>query len=711
MFFLEVVGDDNLLFDPSWGFDSYEITIPKKLSFKKGEQGVDSSLSYLLQIQGKNHVIHLRPKKLLLPRHLPVFSYSHQGSLIEDYPHIPNECNYKGSVEGSQESEATLSTCMGGLRGVLNIDSSYYQIEPLRASSNFEHVVYFLSKDELSNQTCGVVDEETDEETTQEEMARISVVYQSYQHQKYLELLMVIDWERYKFVKRNISIVVYDAILMTSIMDTYFQDVRLRIHLRALEVWSTYDRIYMYYPTLAEVLGQFVLYKRSSLHFRFPFDWAHLYIGRVYSDAFGWSWGRACEEFHAGSACSFLDLNILRPATWTAHEVGHCVGMRHDEEYCQCRGRKSCVMGTGRTGFSNCSYVQFVKHAAYKMSYCLSDIPKLGYVAERCGNKIVENKEECDCGSIEECKSDLCCTPDCKLRAGVNCSTGLCCYKCDFLPSGYECRRAENECDLAEYCDGLSGVCPQDSYKQNGTPCKHKGVCFNKGCRSRYTQCQRIFGPSAKEAPHQCYVTVNMIGDQYGNCGIINATRYDRCSRDSTICGRLQCINVKAIPSLPDHNIVLSTYLRADNLTCWGTGYHGAMIPMEIPDIGMVHDGTSCGHNQVCINRTCTDSANLKYDCLPDKCNSRGVCNNKKNCHCLYGWKPPFCEEVGFGGSIDSGPPGPMPDEVPPPYQVLFIMMIRIVLFIISVMFVYFRQLFKKWFHNRLQKKTSQDLT
>ncbi|OBS72455.1 hypothetical protein A6R68_12974 [Neotoma lepida] len=174
MLFLEVVGDD-LLFDPNWGFDSYEITVPKELSFRKREQSVDSSLSYLLQIQGKKHVIHLWPKKLLLPRHLPVFSFTQEGNLVEDYPYLPNECNYVGSVEGSQESEATLSTCMGGLRGILNIDSSFYQIEPLRASSSFEHIVYLLNKDEFSNQTCGVVDEETDEQTAQEEeMARIT---------------------------------------------------------------------------------------------------------------------------------------------------------------------------------------------------------------------------------------------------------------------------------------------------------------------------------------------------------------------------------------------------------------------------------------------------------------------------------------------------------------------------------------------------------
>jgi len=59
----------------------------------------------------------------------------------------------------------------------------------------------------------------------------------------------------------------------------------------------------------------------------------------------------------------------------------------------------------------------------------------------------------------------------------------------------------------------------------------------------------------------------------------------------------------------------------------------------------------------LCINRTCTSISRLHYDCNVTKCHDRGVCNNCKNCHCRYGWAPPYCEWKGFGGSIDSGPP------------------------------------------------------
>ncbi|XP_061265034.1 disintegrin and metalloproteinase domain-containing protein 30-like [Bos javanicus] len=692
---VDSLGKD-LHFHPEWGFDSYEITIPKKLSFRGGEQRAARHVSYLLKVKGRNRVVHLWPKRFLLPRNLQVFSFTEQGRLLEEHPYIPSDCNYMGLVEGNPDSQATISTCMGGLRGILKIDANHYQIEPRKASSQFEHVVYLMKKEEeFPNQICGITDDKTIEQMAQHEnMARTPDFTDLYPHQMYMEIALVFDNSRYLFSNSNLTQVINDAILLTSIMDSYFQDIRLRIHLFSVEVWTDKDRIRVNFTKIEQVLSQFLVYRTSVLNTRVPVDWVHLYLKRTFSDLLAQSGGHACSRFYAGSVSVFPDVNILAPATWSTHVLGHSVGMLHDEAYCQCKGRYSCIMGTGRYGFSNCSYADYFAHI-YRASSarCLTNLPGLGYVVKRCGNKIVEENEECDCGSTEECEEDGCCQPDCKFKEGANCSTGLCCHKCQFRPSGYMCRVEENECDLAEYCNGTSAFCPSDTYKQDGTPCKYEAHCFKQSCQSRYMQCQKIFGLDAKDAPHQCYDAANVIGDQYGNCGISGLREFRKCTKQNSICGRLQCINVETLPDMPDHTILISTHLHKENLMCWGIGYHLAMVPMGLPDLGVINDGTSCGKERVCFNRYCVNSSVLKFDCFPEKCNRRGVCNNNKNCHCMYGWAPPLCEEVGYGGSIDSGPPGPLRKEVSASLQVVILIFMRLFFLIISVIVVFYRKI------------------
>ncbi|KAJ8792904.1 hypothetical protein J1605_019463 [Eschrichtius robustus] len=168
---------------------------------------------------------------------------------------------------------------------------------------------------------------------------------------------------------------------------------------------------------------------------------------------------------------------------------------------------------------------------------------------------------------------------------------------CKFLPSGEMCRKEVNECDLPEWCNGSSHMCPDDVYVEDGIPCNDNAYCYEKRCNDRNAQCRQIFGQKAKNANDSCYKQVNTQGDRFGNCGVEGPT-YLKCSMLDSLCGRIQCDNVAEIPLLTEHSTVHGT--RFNNATCWGTDYH---MGMTIPDIGEVKDGTECGPEHVCIGR------------------------------------------------------------------------------------------------------------
>ena len=105
-----------------------------------------------------------------------------------------------------------------------------------------------------------------------------------------------------------------------------------------------------------------------------------------------------------------------------------------------------------------------------------------------CGNKIVEDGEECDCGFDDEECSETCCHPrnsgrdgkrnerSCKLKAGAACSpsVGPCCTEqCILIERSHSQKcKEEQECTEQSYCDGRDAKCPEASPKEdNKTEC------------------------------------------------------------------------------------------------------------------------------------------------------------------------------------------------------------------------------------------------
>ncbi|XP_021535213.1 disintegrin and metalloproteinase domain-containing protein 21-like [Neomonachus schauinslandi] len=677
---------------PSQYLRSPEVVTPMKVTGRGKSAKTPGWLSYSLQFGGWRHVVHMKVKKLLVSRHLPVFTHTDQHALLQDQPFVPDDCYYHGYVEGIPESMVALSTCSGGFRGMLQINDLAYEIEPIRHSTKFEHLVYEINTNETQFPPvrCGLTQKEIALQQLKFEEVKKSTLKQNsndkwWTHSWFLELVVVVDHNFLIYSQSNFSMVQEDVFLVVNIVDSIYQQLGTYVILIGIEIWNQGNVFPMI--SIEQVLEDFAQWKQLSLS-QLQYDVAHFFIKNSLISVLGIA-------YVAGICRPPIDcgVNNFQGDPWSlfaltvAHELGHTLGMRHDEEFCVCE-QSGCIMNAIRVPgekFTNCSYIDFTKTTLNQGS-CLHNIPRPGevFMLKHCGNGIVEGEEKCDCGSIKQCEQDSCCLLNCTLRPGAACAFGLCCKDCKFVPSGELCRHQVNKCDLPEWCNGTSHQCPEDGYVQDGIPCGDNAYCYQKRCNNHDEQCREIFGEGAKSASQSCYKEINSLGNRFGHCGI-NGTTYLKCNSSDILCGRVQCENVRDIPHLRDHSTLQQTHINS--VTCWSIDYH---LGMDTPDVGEVKDGTMCGPGKICIHKKCVSLSLLSQVCLAETCNMRGVCNNKHHCHCDYGWSPPSCLHRGYGGSVDSGSA-----SAKKVFLLLVVSLILSVLFLLSTaVFIYLRKHF-----------------
>lgn len=647
---------------PQTGLSQYpsppEVVIPLRVTGTYRGMEAPGWISYSLHFGGQRHIVHMKAKKRLVSRALTVFTYNDQGALLEDQPFVQNDCYYNGYVEGDTKSMVTLSTCLGSFQGMLQTNGTTYEIKPKGFSATFEHLVYKMENTQHTPVSCGLTKDEIAEQLKFQENADSTLMRSSYTgwwlHQWFLELAIVVDHGRFIFRNSNASIVEMDVFMGVNLVDDIYNSINLDVVLIAIEIWSTGNPYTV--TTTGHMMEQFCKWKKFSFNKRVAHDSAHIIVKQDFciNDLTTSYFSKVCNiNLNCGLEC-IMDDGLASFRTYVTHEIGHILGMMNDEgNYCSC-GRNICVMNKKllpSDTFSNCSYEQFLQTISRKN--CLRNLPNLKDITtkKRCGNGITEDEEECDCGSLKQCAKDTCCSENCTLVSGAACASGLCCQNCQFMPSGTVCREQDNLCDLPEWCNGTSGACPEDVYVEEGIQCLGRNICFQKKCNDRDEQCRKLFGEEAKNANKKCYIAMNTKGDRFGHCGMKD-TKYVRCHHKDALCGRVQCENVTVVPHLHNHSTVHSTHF--DGYNCWSTDYH---FGMNVPDIGEVKDGTECGPGLLCLERKCVFMPAWEESCMPMFCNKRGICNNKHHCHCNEYWAPPNCLKMGYGGSIDSGPP------------------------------------------------------
>ncbi|KFM12897.1 Disintegrin and metalloproteinase domain-containing protein 15, partial [Aptenodytes forsteri] len=299
-----------------------------------------------------------------------------------------------------------------------------------------------------------------------------------------VELVMVVDhaaFQNYPDMQR----VHTRTLEIANQVDAFFQPLGVRVVLLAVEVWSEGDR-FVVGGSARAALERFLRWRREELLPRLPHDNAQLLTGARFDDVSVGMSAQAsmCSPARSGGVSMDHSVSVLVVASTVAHQLGHNLGMRHDSarRFCDCsdlRQDRGCIMAspTGLTpglSFSNCSRQDLERSLRQGQGWCLSNVPEPRRLAgsPRCGNRFLEPGEGCDCGLSVECTDPCCNSSTCQLVPGADGGPRSSdCTPPQLHRAGHPCREPLGECDLPEFCDGVSPHCPPDAFLQEGQPC------------------------------------------------------------------------------------------------------------------------------------------------------------------------------------------------------------------------------------------------
>ncbi|XP_066449286.1 zinc metalloproteinase-disintegrin-like halysase isoform X3 [Eleutherodactylus coqui] len=594
----------------------YEVVFPRKLHahHKRDVQGKYPDLvQYGLEVNGQPMVLHLEKNEDLISENYTETHYLKDGSPVTTSPEIKDHCFYQGYVKNANSSQVTLSAC-NGLSGIITTQENKFLIQPLKMSDTGAHAVYEY-QDQESPKTCGVDDKIVNETImTKIDFSSSSQEKQAFlKSRKYIEMYIVADntmFRRFQGKKDNIRKRIFGIV---NFVNQVYKPLNIFVALTGLEIWNNRNPFEVVSSAKTN-LDRFTEWRKKQLLSRKPHDNAQFLTNIDFDGStVGNAWtGGMCSSNHSAGVIQDHSTEYIPVAATLAHELGHNLGMKHDDDCC-----KSCIMAsishTPPRTFSSCSHQEYQNFILERMPLCMKDKPKMEEILSDpvCGNKFRERGEECDCGSEEECTDRCCDAATCKLKQGAQCSEEeRCCSDCQLKSAGSVCRPAKDDCDLSDMCDGRSPACP-DRVRMNGSPCKNgEGYCYNGKCPTFRSQCEMYWGAGSAAVEDSCYVRIK-----------------ERCSKPGYRygqCGSLYCSGGNSEP--------------VNNMTGYCT-----VSGCKILDSVLVESGTKCGNGTMCINGQCAAIPIKAPDCAA-RCPGNSVCDHELQCHCEEGWAPPNCD-------------------------------------------------------------------
>ncbi|TKC41016.1 hypothetical protein EI555_002406, partial [Monodon monoceros] len=474
--------------------------------------------------------------------------------------------------------------------GFFRVSDQRYLIEPVKYSDEGEHLVfkYKPQMQQPANYSCTELNFTRTAVPNDNSKSMEDSKMESMEREKYIELFIVADDNMYR--KNNHPNKRRNRVWgMVNFVNMIYKTLDIQVTLVGLEIWTNGDKIVYLYL---------------------------VYTGKwLYAHAQGTSYpGGICLPYYSSSVVKDLlpDLNAI--ASRMAHQLGHNLGMWHDDYPCTCTLGK-CAMDSDGSKCSKTQYQQYLKD--YKPT-CMFNIPFSDKLSDYpyCGNKRLDDGEECDCSPVQECTNPCCEAHKCMLKPGFSCAEGECCESCQLKKAASICRPAKDECDFPEMCTGHSSGCPKDQFQINGFPCKNaKGYCFMGNCPTRDDQCSE-----AKDSSDICY-KMNKIGNKFGYCK--NKKHVLIPSEEKDIkCGKIFCTGGQHSSVLGEEKIYHLKKPLKQNATECKTFF----LYHDSKDFGLVAPGTKCGDGLVCSNGECVTTAQAynSTDCS-SQCNENSV--------------------------------------------------------------------------------------
>ncbi|XP_005410597.1 PREDICTED: disintegrin and metalloproteinase domain-containing protein 18 isoform X2 [Chinchilla lanigera] len=630
------------------------------------EQTKKPEMIYTIAIDGKRCTLHLRKHLFLSPNFL-AYAYNETGSLYSESSYFMTHCHYQGYAAEFPNSVVTLSVC-SGLRGLLQFENITYGIEPLESSARFEHIIYQVKND---NQDIPMLTKNYSNIQQIDQLSQVHLNRQEASHlqllPRYLQMHIIVEKALFDYMGPEMMAFTHKIIQVIGLVNAMFTQLKLTVKLSSLELWSGKNPISTD-GDADDILQRLLAWKRDSL-IRRPYDIAYLLIYRKHPHYMGATFpGRICnKKYNAGTAMFPDGVSLEGFSVIIAQLLGLNIGLIYNNiDNCSCP-RATCIMShesvssSGIKIFSNCSLHDYRHFVSKTEADCLHNFSNLKLVYQNqpvCGNGILESNEECDCGNKEECQLKNCCDyKTCKLKGSVECGSGPCCTsKCEFSVVGTPCRKSvDEECDFTEYCNGTSSQCVPDTYALNGNLCRlGTAYCYHGRCQNLDNQCAEIFGKGAQGAPHACFKEVNSPQERSGNCGFKDSQPLP-CEQKDVLCGKLVCIQPHKNSNKSAGQSAIYSYIHDHECLSITPG---TSLSSDGRDDAYVADGTVCGPQMYCVNKTCRKAHLVEFNCnATEKCKGNGICNNFGNCQCFPDHRPPDCEfQLGSpGGSIDDG--------------------------------------------------------